>query len=305
MANQRNVIWFEQFPRGRFANACFQFLYAQYLKKLGYDVVLGSPALQKETELPWQLFDLRHNTQIITTNAKAFLGESQARVEGPAKITKTIHDYFAAHPGTALSLDGFFQFDTGTIRSDSLYFETFLENFGMRGATDTRFRRILKRYHDMIRRDYLITIHVRRGDYLEHARSGKWTQEVFYTLDLDNVLRKLQDFLKANRMKNVSIYVATDDLEFSKAYFASKNIDILTCENFPRKDDCDSLMVDLAAIAAANMLIASNSSLSILGAMINETGRVFWRQNQEGELVSFDPWHTPVLYGPVLNNRML
>ena len=45
------------------------------------------------------------------------------------------------------------------------------------------------------------------------------------------------------------------------------------------------------------MLIASNSSLSILTSLLNDKGSVFWRQKSDGITISFDPWSTPILLG--------
>ena len=159
------------------------------------------------------------------------------------------------------------------------------------------FKREVKQYYEKIDVNYLITVHVRRGDYLNHARSENWTKEVFYTLDLDIICKAIQQYVESNRIKDFTLYVATDDLDYCKAFFQDKGLQIVTSENFFG----DSLIVDLAAMAKAKLLICSNSSLSILGSMINNKARVFWRQTNDGKCISFDPRSTPVLYGPVLN----
>ena len=140
---------------------------------------------------------------------------------------------------------------------------------------------------------------------MQFSNLNSWQRQVFYPLNLDSLVFELQRYVERNRIQNSMIYVASDDINYCKYFFQKKNINILTSENFTSSEGANHLMVDLAAMTASNMLICSNSSLSILGAMINNCGRVFWRQDIQGKLHSFDPWSTPILFGPVLNNLSL
>jgi hypothetical protein len=295
MHKNSNIIFFENFPLGRFANACFQILYAEYLKKLGYTVILGSPKRPRSTDLPWELFDLEENNNDLATLWRGFLGEE--RSAGPEPSLQIINEYFKSHPGTVLTIDGYFQFDTNNIRSDPNYFLAFEENLGINGIIKTPFQRIVKKYNLKIKGDYLITIHIRRGDYLTVPEDHVNKKSVFYTLDLENVVSNLQKYITKNRIRNPIIYISTDDIVFCKSFFNNKKIKIFCSEDFVDKEDNNHLMCDLSAMTAANLFIASNSSLSILGAMLNNTGKVFWRQDEKGELISFDPWFTPILFG--------
>jgi hypothetical protein len=171
MLEGKNIIWFEKFPNGRFANSCFQFLYAEYLKKLGYEVILGGPNRPRDTELPWQLFNLPENNNLLQKYGSGFFGEGKERMMGPSNSVEKIKDYFKSYPGTILSVDGYFQFDTQTLKHDSNYLMAFEENFGLDAKIDSPFQKILKKYREKIKFDYLITIHVRRGDYLDHINS--------------------------------------------------------------------------------------------------------------------------------------
>ena len=294
-----NIIWFYAYPDGRFANAAFQFIYAKYLEKLGYKVILGNENHPRPYNLPYELFDIPDNHTPYSSEHKVFLGEE--RDSGPSSSLQTIKSHFDKYPNSVLCVNGYFQFDTNKIKAEQDYFLSFNEGLGLTTQPSNTFQKILKKYYDKIKCNYLITIHIRRGDYLNYINFGGWKEEVFYCLDLDNVIEKLNNYTTINRIRNFIIYIATDDVSFCKTYFSNAKISILTSENFIDDGDENHLIVDLAAMAAANMLIASNSSLSMLGAMINNDGRVFWRQDKKGNLISFDPWSTPILYGSVLS----
>jgi len=290
-----NIIWFNKFPNGRFANATFQFLYGKYLENLGYKVIFGSQISPKDTNLPWELFDLPDNQDNFSTEHSLFFSDSE-RTSGPEKSIQRIKKHFENYPGSVLCVDGYFQFDTGTIRKNNDYYSAFENNLSLKNVTNT-FQVALKKYHNKIQCEYLVAIHVRRGDYLDFQNSESWTKNVFRPINLNNIVEKLQDYTIKNRISNFILYIASDDIDFCKEYFNKTIFNIVTSENFIEDDDKNHLMVDLAAMTAANMLIASNSSLSILGGMINTIGRVFWREDMNGELISFDPWSTPILYG--------
>jgi hypothetical protein len=295
-----NIVWFYTYPEGRFGNAAFQFVYAKYLEKLGYEVILGNLSQPSSYNLPFELFDIPYRNTIHASEHKFFLGEE--RESGPYRSLQMIKSHFDRFPDSVLCIQGYFQFDTNQIKTDQNYLISFQEALGLTSQPTNTFQKILKKYFDKIKCSYLITIHIRRGDYLTYVNYGGWQEEVFYCLDLDNVIEKLNNYIVTNRIKNFTLYIATDDVNFCKSYFSDAKINILTSENFINEGDENHLMVDIAAMAAANMLIASNSSLSILGAMINNCGKVFWRQDKNGNLISFDPWSTPILYGPVFNN---
>jgi hypothetical protein len=298
-----NIVWLYNYPNGRFANAAFQFVFAKYLEKFGYTVIIGNSNHPKLDTLPWDLFNISDKNISYTDDHKVFLGEE--RDLGPSNSLKLIKAHFDKYPGTVLCISGYFQFDTSKIRADQNYLKSFHEELGLTTQPSNMFQKVIKKYYDKIKSHYLVTIHVRRGDYVSYANFGGWQGEVFYCLDLDNVVRKLRDYISANRITNFILYIASDDMSFCKEYFKATNLKILTSENFIEEEDNSHLIVDLAAMTAANLFIASNSSLSLLGAMINNCGRVFWRQDKHGNLISFDPWSTPILYGPVLNNVRL
>jgi hypothetical protein len=298
-----NIVWFYTYPEGRFANAAFQFIYAKYLEKLGYEVILGNEHHPRPYNLPWELFDIKSNYTPYSSEHEVFLGEE--RDFGPSVSIEIIKSHFDRYPNSVLCVKGYFQFDTNKIKADENYFTSFKEGLGLTSQPTNTFQKTLKKYYDKIKCNHLITIHIRRGDYVTYTGFGGWQENVFYCLDLDNLIEKLNNYIITNRIQNFNLYVATDDINFCKSYFSSAKIKILTSYDFIDEGDENHLIVDLAAMASANMLIASNSSLSILGAMINNRGRVFWRQDTNGNLISFDPWSTPILYGPVLNNFRL
>ncbi|NCV56660.1 MAG: hypothetical protein EBW54_10760, partial [Betaproteobacteria bacterium] len=61
-------------------------------------------------------------------------------------------------------------------------------------------------------------------------------------------------------------------------------------------DDDARLFTDYYLQTNAKILIASNSSLSISSALLNQRARLFFRpSSRSGMFVNFDPWDTQVL----------
>jgi hypothetical protein len=214
-----------------------------------------------------------------------------------------IRSHFDKHPGSVLAVEGFFQYDTHWIKSVSEYFQGFQTYLSL-AEKNTTFQKILSAYQIQIRAfanlNYMIAIHVRRGDYLNFTYAEQRAKEIFFPPQLDSVIEAIRSYVTLNRIKNPMIYVATDDPSFCKEYFASKKININMSDALlqtEHRTDTNELMVDLAALASARLLIASNSSLSLLASLLNDSSSAFWRQSNSGMVVSFDPWATPILYG--------
>lgn len=302
----QNTVWFSSFPNGRFSNSVFQYWFAAYLQKQSaHQLIIGSPQ-RSSSELPWSMFDLPDHQQQISNLpvgqgiTKTLLADD--RSSPPSSDLKKIDDFFQANPGSVLSVDGFFQYDTGLMARDSAYSAVFNDYLAPRENSKTSFQKIIWQYqqqiHQIFQDKFLIAIHVRRGDYLRES------DDIFFTLDLDQVVAQLKAFLVRDRIQDPVIYVSTDDPDFCQQYFADKGLNINMSRNLigaETRNDVSDLMLDIAVLASAQLLIASNSSLSLLAALMNQRARLFWRQNKEAQLVSFDPWNTPILYG-ISNN---
>jgi len=298
----RNTVWFSNFPNGRFANAAFQFWFATYLKKKrDYAVIVGHPD-RPATDLPWRMFGLENHVEAIdllpSEPPPAFMRLSLDRSESPESDLLKIDQHFRTHPGTVLTVDGFFQYDTGSMALDPEYRQVFENHLAPAENSKTPFQQAIWRYQQTIRQafkdSFLVGIHVRRGDYLAY------NNDLFYTLELDQVTAQLETLFERDHILDPAIYVATDDPEYCKQFFSAKGWKISTSDNLQEAgaaSEVDHMMIDLAALASTQLMVASNSSFSMLSALMNHRARIFWRQTPQGQLVSFDPWSTPVLYG--------
>ncbi|QWD06444.1 hypothetical protein G6719_03940 [Polynucleobacter paneuropaeus] len=308
--NTKKIVWFDNFPNGRFANALFQYIFAKYIEETtDYQVIIGSPH-KNISEFPWILFDLPnhfesiHQFQIKRLTTPLLLGGN--RSISPEKDREKIITYFQSSSQQALNVDGYFQYDTQQIKLTPEYKAIFEKYLSLTSNPITPFQNYIKNSQKHLRKiiygKTLISIHVRRGDYLHFASCGDWRQDVFYPLHLENVLGRIREYLVNNCITNGVIYIASDDLPYCKQFFQDKGISILTNEDILKneyKTEFNRLIMDIAALASSDLFIGSNSSLSIMAALLNETGRVFWRPTKNGDINSFDPWSTPILFGPV------
>jgi hypothetical protein len=303
----RKTIWFPNYPTGRFANAVFQFAFAKYLeRKLNCNIILGAQH-RSSKEFPWTIFDLPDHSQqlnIFSLDGPVdllTLGEN--RNNPPSNDAQLIVNYFDAYAKNVIAIDGYFQYDTDLIRSDGDYYSIFQE-YLLLDNKNTQFQKILNskilEIKEKFKNFYVIALHIRRGDYALFAKMNGVPHPVFYVLDLDKIILNLKNFITTNRIKNVLLYVATDDTSFCLEYFRSIDINVLTNEIFIDGTDPEgsqAMFYDLAGLASANTMVASNSSFSIFASMLNTTGRSFIRQLPDGQILAFDPWATPILYG--------
>ncbi|GEM_PF-1166175 len=130
----------------------------------------------------------------------------------------------------------------------------------------------------------LVALHLRRGDYA--GGEFFWSAPAAWYLDW---LRLIWPTLKAP-----VLYVASDDpqihrefSEFSPVSAADIGEVIPGAEMYP----------DFHILTQADLLAISNSSFSVMAAMLNERARSLVRPHpNEQRLVLFDPWDTDVLW---------
>ena len=300
------IVWFWNFPIGGFANATFQYLFAKYIEQaLGCKIILGG--INTSPTILWELYDLPdHRKELASirnklSSEKIFLGMD--RKSAPRNDLEKIKMHFSYASDDVMLVDGYFQYDSNCLKNDKDYMAIFYKYFSL-SHENTTFQRQIRGYQNKInavyKDKYLITLHVRRGDYLNFELLNNWGGDIYYTMNLDNVLSDLNEYLQCNRITNSIIYVATDDHLFCKNYFTDKGIMYASAEDIlgiVDQNDIKGLLVDIACIASAQLVVASNSSLSILSSFLNEKSQVFWRQTSNGKTISFDPWATPILYG--------
>jgi hypothetical protein len=302
----KNTVWLYNFPNGRFANAAFQFLFAKYLEETSqFNVIIGDTKIES-SHLYWHLFDLPDHKTLLADLADRrvahVLSLSHDRRHGPGADLKKINEYFLTNPYTSLAIEGYFQYDSARMKDDKHYFGAFT-NFLSPKLERTPFQRqirqIYKTLENLFSERYVISIHVRRGDYLNFSNPLNPGFNLFWPLDLTKVLEYIKLFLHLNKIENSLIYVATDDIDFSRKFFLENSLQIISSSDlFPDCSSTRSLLVDLCMLSSSNIVVASNSSFSLLGCLLNEKARLFLRQSgRNGDIVAFDPWNTPILYG--------
>jgi hypothetical protein len=305
-----NTLWFYNFPQGRLGNSFFEYLYINFFEKeIDAKVIIGNYHNQY-SKFPTKLFEIKNYLDGVNVfNDVSVISKFTAgldRANGPRRDLEIIQNYFQKHPGTVLAVDGYFQYDTKFIFEipglEKLLYQIFYPD-----DLGTIFQKKLKIYIEKIKNKFknktLITIHARRGDYLLFNPPGSASHAIhpyFHTLDLEKLQLFMINFLTINRITNPIVYVASDDLEFCKSFFQGQKIEIATAEEIVEREkssELEFLVCDLAGMAAANFMVASNSTYSIMGALLNPSARLFLRQTQDGHVLPFDPRNTVISYG--------
>jgi len=306
MRVSERILWFREFPQGRFANAAYEFLFMKYAeRKLGCKLVFGE---RKTTNwyLPAMLLDLRKQDESITDMLKneeidtiKFKNFSRRK---PQEDIEEITRYFDGHlTKKVLNIEGHFQYDTASTSQDPDY-TAVLEDFGPRLKNGNPFQKHLANYLqqiDALNKAYLIGLHVRRGDYVEQGNKPN-KPSPFYPIDLATIAQFLKDYLILNKINDAVLYVASDDISFCKDFFTNQGIAIITRDTLfgnKKATEIDELMLDIAVLTKARVLIASNSTFSMLASMLNKVAKVSLRQTPAGRLIPFDPTNSVLLYG--------
>jgi hypothetical protein len=304
--SHQNILWFKKFPNGRFANSIFQFVFAKYAEQcLDCGLLIGELET-KEIDHIEQLLSITNNpTTVLKIKDKVifetmFIGEE--RRGGPELDLQKIRDHFNRNPGSVLVVDGYFQYDTNFLQDNFDYGSKFIKYISISVETEnTYFQKLIKEYMNQVKeilKGYLIGVHIRRGDYLQHHADP--TLPYFYTMNLDTCINEITNFIHLNRISNPIIYVASDDIDYCQNYFDAKNIRIVTRKNLIQtnaSNELNELMVDMASLVCSNALVLSNSSLSLICSLLNTTAKVFLKQKVDGNFTSFDPTNTPILFG--------
>jgi hypothetical protein len=138
----------------------------------------------------------------------------------------------------------------------------------------------------------VLAVHVRRGDYLQYDA----THPYFWGASVDGVVKTISDILDGGA-KNIVVYLCSDDLNYCSAAFHARNVPHITWRELDEFADSDrQLALDFSVMAAADILLAGNSSFSIASSLINEKGRMFFRPSPTFDgMVPYIPWSTEIL----------
>jgi hypothetical protein len=307
MALPKNSIWFKNFPNGGFANSVFEYLFIKYIQQeLDCEIILGHK-YDNNFIMPRALLDIEdyyfENLLISNMNYVESVTLSGDRRKGPENDLTLLKDLFNKNPGSCILINGYFQYDTNLLKENKTYYQLFNKYVFPREDHQNSFQRLLFEYKKQltsIKNTYFIGAHIRLGDYLEYADLNNPFRNIFYTMGLDKCCEMITKFIYDNKIVNPCVYIASDDLEQCIKYFAKHNLRFITRNDLllpESNNNINELIVDIAALSNSNSVIASNSSLSILACLLNESARTFVRQDKDGNLCAFDPWSTPILLG--------
>lgn len=185
-----------------------------------------------------------------------------------------------------IDLKGFFQFHSSEfLRFKKIFSDSVVINPMLMNQVVDAHRRI------GWNNDGLVSVHVRRGDYLTHKDSPK-----FWIASMDSIEHTLKTIEQCS-FRGKSVYVCSDDIDFCKQYFQEKEISIITADDlFKCDDDSLRLIIDFITMAIANVNVISNSSLSFFASMLNDSARVFLRPSPFANcFIPYDPWNSGVL----------
>ncbi len=112
-----------------------------------------------------------------------------------------------------------------------------------------------KKILEEIKSKQSVSMHIRRGDYLEH-------QELYGTITMEYYMRAMKYIQE--RKENVCFYIFTNDIPWAMKNFQGENIFIIEDSGVPATDN-----LDMALMAACKDNIVANSSFSWWGAWLN------------------------------------
>jgi hypothetical protein len=191
-----------------------------------------------------------------------------------------------------LNINGYFQYHTSqySMEDKNLLFELFHPTFNKKNESII-FKKLLiyiqNFFSEYFKNKFLIVLHVRRSDYLNSS-----TPE-FFCVNFECFYHDLLKINSINSMKNLVIYIASDDIDYCLFSAERWNLKILTSRDFSQ---IDPLVLDFYFMIFADVLYTANSSLSIMASMLNSNSKIFRRPHiNQTEYAAFHPWNTPIL----------
>ena len=267
---------------GRFGNQFFQLLFFFIIsEKIGCTIRL--PAWKGQL-----VFENHHFKDPIPVENIYNLELIYSRVDGPESTINMIKPLFNLFPDT-LDIIGSFQFNT-----DTLYkFRHILDqNFIFTDSANF----IKMQLNQIQKNDALICIHWREGDYNDFNNQHPF----FWKSDFSNLLIEIKKLIAISGVHS-KVYVASDNPKNIIDYLKSQGIEVLSARNFTTNIN-DFFLWDFMSLVASDIIVASNSSFSIAGALFNKNAQIFSRSNSPTEeFCTFLPWRTEILKNQFLS----
>lgn len=275
--------WLGSDSKGRLGNQIFAFFFLKLIQsrfgcEIRYPAWLGDA-----------VFDIPRSPPVLSFSDDEDIDLEQQinREKGPQVEFDFIESFFSKESKKILELKGAFQYHTSTyLKYRNLFFDTFRLNGYIENQVDQSMNRLsLGQYH-------LVCIHIRRGDYLDFCNK----HPLFWTCSIDAVFNSIYD-LSLSSVKNIVIYLCSDDILYCTQQFQLKGIPYITSLNlFSELDQSTSLITDFIMMVKSDTLIISNSSLSFSASMLNKNAHIFLRPSpNEDKFIAFDPWNSHVL----------
>lgn len=253
--------------QGRLGNQMFGFALYRQLERMGKEVYVDF-----SHEPLINLFGLQYNV-IDKTTALEYLKDRDNR-----NIIKRWEYRIFPHRCRCYEEKSTGIFDKNVLKLDDVYLngywqsERYFADVTEEVRCMYRFPECLSDYQkkvlDEIQSIQSASIHIRRGDYLEHP-------ELYGTITMEYYRRAMRYIQE--RRENVCFYIFTNDISWAIQNFKDNNVFIID-----NSKDSETGNLDMALMAACKDNIIANSSFSWWGAWLN--------QNQEKVVLAPKKW---------------
>jgi len=206
------------------------------------------------------------------------------RSEGPDPLIDIV-DKLIGVLKCRIEIQGAFQFHTRTFASLK---ELFIASFPFRDdKVESLQSKLPARLSNF---ENLVVVHYRAGDYL-----GIKGNPLLWSYDFRDLLLFVKQI--STVAPDAFFYICSDSNDYIAKFRNEFPTQSISSYDFQLDIDDDArLFTDYYLQTNAKILIASNSSLSISSALLNQRARLFFRpSSRSGMFVNFDPWDTQVL----------
>lgn len=273
---------------GRFGNQIFQYFFLRLIElELGYEI-------RCPQWLGNQLFCIPSSEGLMGTAYPIDWGAVAQNTDTPELDLSRIKKLMELNNTNSLDISGYFHYHTKFLKK---YKELFTQTFAFNEILFKKLKSKLDKLGDVT----IIAVHVRATDYIDSEKlNGGYGFALSPSFsEINETLRMLSSSSQIGCQPLV--YLASDDMEYAGKEFDSFGIKYLSCRDIFDEDiDCPELFLDFFILSAAEYLLISNSSFSFTAAMLNESGKAFYRPNKDSKKYElFDPWNDYILHNRV------
>lgn len=267
---------------GRFGNQIYQFLFLKMLER----------ELGCEIRYPyWQglnYFNIQASADIECASVDIDFEKTLSREKGPEKEFLQLRKLFTGSLSKGVvDISGYFQYHSSYFEK---YRDIFFDTYSIKEIFLTQVHYAIQRLN--LQDKFIVGIHIRRGDYVKFNNE----HPLFWGASMESVLSTVNDLINSS-LKDIAIYLCSDDLEYAERAFQGCNIPYYTNKHlFMVTDDFASLATDFTMLSIADALLISNSTFSFAASMLNRKCRINLRPcPKDDRFISFDPWNSHVI----------